>query len=717
MNEIGVILSEVEVADGDCGPPPRSLYALKEGDTFIVADAAGDIVGRGDGLFHNDTRLLSRLVLRIGRAMPSLLSAAVSRDNVFFTAHLTNRPLPVLGGKSTPQGVLHIERARFLWGDKVYERIHCANYSAADAVLPLAIHFASDFADMFEVRGTVRAARGHSFPAEIEEKQVCFRYQGLDGVMRTTVINFSQPPRKLSSGVAEFAIPLAPEAHADLYLEVGCHPGEPGEVSFRRAAAVARTSMRSRIRSGARVTSSGRLFNEWLEKSRADLALLTTNLETGPYPYAGVPWFSTPFGRDAIITALQMLWLDESLARGVLTFLARNQARETSPFFDSEPGKIMHETRKGEMTKLGEVPFAQYYGGVDTTPLFVMLAGAYAERTGDLAFIDELWPALERAMEWIEGVADSTPHGFLVYARGAKSGLVNQGWKDSDDSVFHKDGRIPRGPIAVIEVQGYFFAALLAMADLAARRGDAAAGAKWHARAQRLREAVERQFWMNDVGMYGIAIDGEGALCRVRSSNPGHLLYVGLPAAERAARLSAHLMSIAFDNGWGIRTLSPSQVHYNPMSYHNGSVWPHDTALCVAGIARYGERTGVIRFLNEMFEAAVNFGMRLPELFCGFPRRPGEPPIAYPVACLPQAWAAGSVFMLLQAGLGLRIDGWRQEIHVVRPALPMGLDRLEVRDIAVGRRRVNLVFQRLDGRIVAFTQGGSRDEVPLVVHH
>lgn len=695
----------------------RPLYALKDGDTFLVADGFGDILGESDGFFRNDTRVLSDFRLTLGNASPSLLSASVSRDNVFFTAHMTNRPLPMLGGRAAPEGIIHLERARFLRGERLYERLGFTNYDDLALSVPLGVAVGADFRDMFEVRGTARRARGRLLPAEADGREIVFRYEGLDGILRATVVSFSKPPARLTPDRAEFFLALPANGQVEIYLEIGPdrQPG-PSRARFRAAAAEARLAMRACRRRGALLRSSGRLFNEWLEKSRADLALLTTELPGGPYPYAGIPWFSTPFGRDAIVTALQTLWLDTALARGVLSFLARHQARETSAFRDSAPGKIMHEARKGEMAALSELPFGQYYGGVDTTPLFLLLAGAYAERTGDLAFIEELWPALEAALAWIEEASRASADGFLVYARGQGSGLSNQGWKDSDGSVFHADGRIPKGPIALVEVQGYVAAALRAMADLAERRGDAVAATTWHIRADALRARIEARFWMEEAGFYGLAIDGEGALCRIRASNAGHLLFVGLPAPERAARVAAQLLSGPFDSGWGLRTLAPGQAHFNPMSYHNGSVWPHDTALSAAGLARYGERDGVVRLLGEMFEAAVHFGMRLPELFCGFPRAPGEPPIAYPVACLPQAWAAGAVFMMLQACLGLRIDGWRGEIHIDRPRLPIGIDRLAIHGLAVGDKRLDLIFQRIGDRVVAFPEARLEGAPPVLVH-
>ncbi len=282
------------------------------------------------------------------------------------------------------------------------------------------------------------------------------------------------------------------------------------------------------------------------------------------------------------MTALQLLWLDASLARGVLQFLSETQARETSAFDDAAPGKILHETRSGELAAVGEVPFRHYYGGVDTTALFVLLAGAYARRTGDLGFVDQLWPTLEAAMQWIDGAGDSNRDGFVDYARAKRKGLVNQGWKDSADSIFHADGVMAEPPIALIEVQGYAYAARQAMAWLAERRGAAERAQEWRRQARQLRAAVEKGFWLPDLGFYAIAIDGAGRPCRVRASNPGHLLYTGLPSPQRATRVIEQLLSAAFHNGWGLRTLAQDQARFNPMSYHNGSVWPHDTALCAA---------------------------------------------------------------------------------------------------------------------------------------
>ncbi len=682
---------------GDTGEPrvPHRLYALKDKEVFLVADAFGDVLGQGDGLFHDDTRILSRFELLLGSHAPSLLSASIGRDNVFFTSHSANQRLPFPGGPVAPPGVLHIERKRFIWDRRLYERICLVNYSRDEVIIPLTLEFDADFRDMFEVRGMTRPRRGFRHAAEIGGRSVTYRYDGLDGVRRASVITFSDPPGRLSAHRAEYLYPLGPEGRLELYLEIGLEPGPtPSRERFRAQAARARFSMRARRRKGARLRTSGRLFSEWIEQSRADIALLTTELDTGPYPYAGIPWFSTAFGRDGILTAWQVLWCDPSLAKGVLTYLAKHQATELSAFRDSAPGKIQHETRRGEMAALGEVPFGRYYGGVDTTPLFVALAGAYAERTGDLDLIARLWPALEAAVGWIEHYGDTDGDGLIDYARGAASGLANQGWKDSQDSVFHADGRYATGPIALVEVQGYAFAAWQAMAGLARRRGDEAAATAYAAKAEHIRVTVEERFWMEDEGFYAIAVDGAGELCRVLSSNPGHLLFTRLVAPGRARKVTERLLSQRFSSGWGLRTLATDEARYNPMSYHNGSVWPHDTALSVLGLSHYGERDGVVAMMAALFETANAMEMRLPELFCGFPRGRGEPPVAYPVACLPQAWAAGSVFMMLEACLGLTVDGAAGAVTVVDPRLPIGIDRLWIDSLEVGGVKIDIGFER-----------------------
>ncbi|MBR2686862.1 MAG: amylo-alpha-1,6-glucosidase [Aquamicrobium sp.] len=692
---------------------PHRLFALKHGDSFAVADSYGDIRGVGDGFFRDDMRMLSEFRLTVGGRSPSLLGASLSQDNVLFSTNLTNLPIKTMDGKEIRQGAIHVERVRLIWEDRLYERLTLSNYGQEQSTIQLSLRFAADFRDMFEVRGTVRQKRGTARLAEAGQNSIVLRYHGLDDIERVSAISFSQMPDQLMPDQADFFLTLAKRGKQTLYVEVGSDVAAPDRERFRAAAARARFAMRAKRRHGATVHSSGRVFNDWINRARADVALLTTELETGPYPYAGIPWFSTAFGRDGVVSALQMLWLNPGLARGVLAFLAQHQATETSPFSDAQPGKIMHETRKGEMVALSELPFGRYYGGVDTTPLYILLACSYANRTGDMDFIDRLWPSLNAAATWM--IEASRETGFVTYQRAAASGLANQGWKDSYDSVFHADGRIPKGPIALVEVQGYVFAAFRGLAALAERRDEPEQAAEWSRLAEALRERVEERFWMDDLDYYALALDGDGEPCRVRTSNAGHLLYVGLPSAERAAKVAEQLLSASFHSGWGLRTLADDAVFFNPMSYHNGSIWPHDTAICTAGLARYGIREDVVRLTSGTFEAAVHFNMRLPELFCGFTRSPGEAPIAYPVACLPQAWSAGAAFMLMQACLGLRVDGWTGSIEVTRPRLPIGIDNLTIRHIQVGTVAVDLIFQRVGDRIGAFLADQHEGRVPLIV--
>jgi glycogen debranching enzyme len=693
------------VSAGDDTGEGRGLlprYTLKDGNAFLLADALGDVQGRDDGLFINDTRILSRFELTVAHRRPSLLGAAIDQNNTLFTAHLTNRPLPSLGEQSIPQGVIHIERKRFLYDERLFEHLQLHNFSEEDASLPVCLRVAADFADIFEVQGHVRAARGDILPSRAGERTIELGYRGRDGRVTAACIAFSSKPQSISETDAEFVIRVKRRSVAELFIEIGTSMEElPSAERYTSARQQLNESMLCRLAQGASVSTSGRLFNEWIDKSRSDLALLTTPLETGPYPYAGIPWFATQFGRDAIITAMQTLWVNPDLAAGVLAFLASTQARTESSFRDSQPGKILHETRRGEMALLDEVPFAQYYGGVDTTPLFVMLAGAYEKRTGDRSVVDKYWDNIMAAVGWIEQRMRASPTGFLDYARGEKTGLANQAWKDSQDSMFHADGHFPRGPLAVVEVQGYVYGAFSSLSELAAARGDRLMADEWKVRAERLRRAIEDQFWLPELGFYAIAIDGDGTACRVCASNAGHLLFCGVPDIERAARVCEQLLGQRSSSGWGIRTLASDQSRYNPMSYHNGSIWPHDSAICAAGIARYGGRATVAKLLSDIFEAANHFGMRLPELYCGFERVPGQGPVGYPVACLPQAWASGAVFMLLQSALGIRIDGRSKEVHIERPVLPIGIESLTITDLKIRESSIDLEFHRLGTEVVA----------------
>jgi len=676
------------------------VRVLKHGDTFALFDEYGDIASSCNGesgLYHDGTRFLSRFRFHLEGARPFLLSSTVRDDNDQLVVALANPDLCRDGHVYLPLGSLYLEWRKLLWEGVLYQELRIENHSMETANLEITVDFAADFADIYEVRGVRRKTRGCDLKPEVAECRTKLQYRGLDGVVRRTVVQFTPRPSRLTAGCAVFDVCLEARGTALFHMSAGCERDSEVTpiVTFEGARAAARTDLQCQTAYYSGIETDNAQFNMLVRRATADLHMLTTVLPTGPYPYAGVPWFNTPFGRDGLITAMECLWLNPGLARGVLAYLAETQATATIPEQDAEPGKILHETRNGEMATLGEMPFARYYGTVDATPLFVILAGSYYQRTGDRQFISEIWPNIRSALRWMEHWGDCDGDGFLEYRGNATHGLLHQGWKDSDDAVFHADGTAARGPIALCEVQAYAYGAWQAEAIVAAALGMPDLEGVFSLRARSLQERFEEAFWCEELSLYALALDGDKRPCRVRTSNAGQCLFTGVASAGRGARVSEALLRPESFSGWGIRTLAMGEPRYNPMGYHTGSIWPHDNALIAYGMTRYGMSAQAGRLFAAFFDAATSCDLyRVPELFCGFSRQPGEGPVPYPVACAPQAWSAAAPFLLLQGSLGLVVSATERRISFVRPTLPPFLRQVTISGVAVQDAAADLEIVR-----------------------
>lgn len=673
---------------------------LKYGPTFSVFDRFGDIhrVGAGEqGIYHQGTRFLSQMELRINGRRPMLLNSSIKRDNSLLTIDLTTPDLQLGDQIVVRKGTVHVFRAKLLWKSGCREHLRVANYGDDPVSLMLSVEFAADFADIFEVRGFHREHRGRDLPPEVSRDHVVLAYEGLDGVIRRTVVGGSPAPDRVVEDQFEYDLELQPGKQIDLNIMVDCESdgSEARFVNYNGALTRVSSALRASRERGCTVRTSNDQFNEWLNRSATDLSMLTVGNPEGAYPYAGVPWYSCPFGRDGILTALLYLWVDPNMAHSVLMYLAGLQAATEEPERDAEPGKILHETRNGELAALGEIPFGRYYGSIDSTPLFIVLLGAYYQRTGDLAFVESLWQHVERGLEWIDRYGDRDGDGFVEYFRSSSKGLVNQGWKDSHDAVFHRDGRMAEGSVALCEVQGYVYLARLHAADLALALGDPNQAATLRRKAAELKERFEHAFWCDEIGAYALALDGDKRQCQVVSSNAGQVLWSGIASPHHAKHTAETLLAPSSFSGWGIRTIAEGQSRYNPMSYHNGSIWPHDNAMVAVGIAHYGMKDKTLPVLTALFQASLFMDLhRLPELYCGFVRREGEGPTLYPVACSPQAWASASAFYVLQACLGLSFHADEPRIRFTHPILPSYLERVAISNLQIGSAAVDLVLER-----------------------
>lgn len=693
MSETTTLIDEYYIR-ATSGRIDFKTLTLKHNETFGVFARVGDILKLGmeeQGLYHKGTRYLSRWELLLEGRRPLFLSSGIRKDNHLLSADLTN-PDILLDGTAIPRDTIHLHRSKFLWDGNCFENVYLINFGLEPLSIRLNLVFAADFEDVFEVRGIKRHRRGEFLPPRIGGQEIVLGYRGLDDEVRTTRLAFSVPPVSLDASTATFEFRLIPKCREVLQITQQLDRTE--DLYWKHALTLSDERHKALKESACQVCTSNEQFNTWVSTSLADIHMMLTDTKHGSYPYAGVPWFNAAFGRDGIITALECLWFEPRIARDVLLYLAATQAKSIAPESDAEPGKIVHEVRFGEMAALGEIPFGVYYGSVDATPLFILLAGAYYRRTGEVELIRKIWPHLKQALSWIDEHGDIDGDGFVEYGRRSERGLINQGWKDSSDSVFHADGRLAEGPIALCEVQGYVYAAKLEASALASLLGDTGLARKLVTEAEILKERFERAFWLDDLGIYAVALDGRKQPCRVRTSNAGHCIFTGIASEERVYRLAETLLSDDFFSGFGIRTAASTEPRYNPMSYHNGSVWPHDNALIAMGLARYGLMDALLKVFGGLFDASKYFDRhRLPELFCGFHRRAEDGPTLYPVACMPQSWAAGTVFMLLQACLGFTLEQHGRVVFKY-PALPDFLQEVHLSGLRINGGSLDIVLRR-----------------------
>ncbi|WP_207510605.1 amylo-alpha-1,6-glucosidase [Longitalea luteola] len=678
------------------------VLTLNYGDTFGIFDRWGDIKQFGtcvQGIYHQGTRFLSDMELELNHYRPMLLSSNIKNENEMMSVDLTNPDINDDQNMVIPKGTLHISRSKFLQDGACHELIILHNYGSDVHEAELEITFDADFRDIFEVRGIPRKQRGAvQVPVISAKNHIVLSYKGLDNIERQTNLHFDPAPAVIKENRVYYKIKLAPQETFSINCTSVFSVSQPVMLeSYSAAFNKIRTGMEKSKEMIAEIYTDNEQFNNWINRSKNDLLSLLVQTPYGCYPYAGVPWYNTVFGRDGTITALETLWVAPNIAKGVLMYQAKRQAKELLPLQDAEPGKILHEIRSGEMAETGEIPFKLYYGSIDTTPLFIVLAGHYLKRTDDLATIREIWDNILQALTWIKVYGDMDGDGFVEYERKAESGLANQGWKDSHDSISHENGDLASFPIALCEVQGYVYDAKKQAAYIAHRLGHHEMAEQLKKEAEELKEHFNEVFWDDDLGTYILALDGDKRPCRVVSSNVGHLLYSGIVTPERAVRTANVLMSDDMFTGWGIRTLSSRAARYNPMSYHNGSVWPHDTALAAYGFARYGLMQESLRLMQGLFDASLFIEQqRLPELFCGFPFRRGESPTAYPVACSPQAWSVAAVFLLIQGCLRVTFDAHNKKLTLYKPMLPDYIKQIRISNLRFGNEVFELEMIRYE---------------------
>ena len=665
----------------------------KADGVFCLCVASGDIdssVSPAHGLYFHDTRFLDRAVFRLGDEPLSVLFASADEDEQS-VSELTNPDLELKRGRVIPKQQIGIRRERKL-GKRVSEAIFLRNFGLEPVTLELELEFAADFDSMFAVRGAEIGLRGKLHAPNWTKDTLEFRYDGADERVRTTTLRFDPVPTRTSAnGMARYRLELAPAASKCIRISVEIADNGSGALETTPSA----RGRRSPNFSSVSIASDNALFDRVLERSFADLEMLVTRERGEVYFAAGVPWFVCLFGRDSIITALETVAYNPRVAAETLILLARYQGSRHDEWRDEEPGKILHELRVGEMANLGEVPQTPYYGTVDATPLFLCLLAEYVRWTGDLDLFRKLEKNVERALRWLDQIADHDGDGFIDYVSLSEKGLASQGWKDSGNSIANSDGSPAEPPVALVEVQGYVYRARLDTAWLYRLSGRRQEAEKLEREAQALRKRFQSAYWLPDRRYLAVALQKGGRRAEAISSNPGQALWSGIVSARHARAVARTLLSKPMFSGWGIRTMAEGEAAYNPLDYQVGAVWPHDNAMIARGLKRYGFSEDALRVFTAIYEAASRLSSyRLPEVFAGLDRGDSPGPVRYPVACSPQAWAAGAIPYMLRTALGLEPDATENTLRVVRPALPDWLGEVSVRGLRVGEATVDLLFRR-----------------------
>ncbi len=663
-----------------------NLFFLSERDGTVPLDAE-----HGFGLYYNDCRFLCGYELLLaGAKADGLVATAEGGSSALY--ELTNPDIRREDDQLIPKESLGIQIARAVdvEGAFMRETLELVNYGGAAVELPLSQTFRATFEDVLSIRGLLATQPGTLHKAMRNGSTLTFSYDGADGVRRELAITADPQPSSTSEQGHTYLIHLEPDERKQIELQFYIREQRPEDPAGMKGRPASKKSSGE-----VRFESDSVLLNRVAQASFRDLEVLHSTLGGHDYYAAGVPWFVTLFGRDSIITAYQMLAFNPEIAAHTLRLLASLQGKKVDDWRDEQPGKILHELRIGELARSGELPHTPYYGSVDATPLFLMLLGEYARWTGDTSLFSELRENVERALSWMDEYGDSDGDGYIEYQSTSEKGLINQGWKDSGDAIVVATGKLAEPPIALIEVQGYAYAAKRAMADLFERNADVGRAESLRAAAATLKERFNKDFWSDELGTYILALQKDKRPAAVVSSNAGHALWCQIAEPGLARRTAERLLQPDMFSGWGIRTLSTAARRYNPVSYHLGTVWPHDNAIIAAGFRKYGMADRSLEVFQSIVNAASYYEpYRLPELLAGHSAADYGVPVRYPVACHPQAWAAGSIPFLLTSTLDLQPDALTKQLRIVRPAMPGLVHSVTMRDIRVGPASVDLLFER-----------------------